>query len=61
MPEVRLGDEVVVVCVVCVVWCLDGLEERRRENMEGLRAGAVEAGGGEGSRRDPKRGIVDDV
>jgi hypothetical protein len=62
MPEVRLGDaeEVVVWCVV-VEWrleCTVGEEERRRWKREGLRAGAVVAGGGLGSRREPKRGIL---
>lgn len=61
MPEVRLGEVVVVVCVV--VWCLsreemDGDEERRRWKREGLRAGVLVTGGGVGSRREPKRGIV---
>jgi hypothetical protein len=60
MPDVRLGEEVVVVwCVVVRVW-VEGEEERRRWKREGLRAGAVVTGGGVGSRRDPKRGILYD-
>jgi hypothetical protein len=39
----------------------EGEEERRRWKREGLRAGAVVTGGGVGSRRDPKRGILYDL
>jgi hypothetical protein len=39
----------------------EGEEERRRWKREGLRAGAVVRGGGVGSRRDPKRGILYDL
>jgi hypothetical protein len=62
MPDVRLGEVVVVVWWVVVWWWrvsrIEGEEERRRWKREGLRAGAVVTGGGEGSRRDPKRGIL---
>lgn len=62
-PEVRFGEveEVVWWCVVCVEWCLswsEGEDERRRWNSEGLRAGVVVVGGGVGSRREEKSGIL---
>lgn len=61
MPDVRLGD-----VVVLVWWVLEwresrteGEDERRRWKREGLRLGeVVVARGGEGSRRDPKSGIL---
>ena len=58
MPEVRLGEVVVVEwwCVVRV-WWVDGEEERRREKREGLRAGWVVTGGGVGERLE-KSGIL---
>jgi hypothetical protein len=58
MPEVR---ELLVWCedVVVVVAVVSGAE---RWKSEGLRAGAVVTGGGEGSRREePKRGMVMEV
>jgi len=58
MPELRRGDVVVVVVWVEWLWRVDGDEERRREKREGLWDGAVEAGGGEGERLDPKSGML---
>ena len=60
--EWRLGDVVVVVVVECECeereLCRDGEDERLREKRERLRVGGDETGGGEGSRRDPKRGML---
>ena len=60
MPDVRLGDEVYVVVVrlVELLWresLYEGEEERRLENIECFWGGA---GGGLGSRLDPKRGML---
>ena len=60
--EWRLGDVVVVECECeceeCEL-CSEGDDERLREKRERLRVGGEETGGGEGSRRDPKRGILE--
>lgn len=60
IPDVRLGDEVLVRWVdveVVLWWAVLGEEERRREKRECFCAGGG-GGGGEGSRLDPNKGIL---